>query len=137
MNNSIIMDQSIILFDGVCNFCNRSVNFIIDHDPNGYFKFAALQSEAGKKLAAEYRLDVSNLDTLVLIEEGSVFTHSTAILRIFKKLNGWYPMLYDFIVIPSFLRDPFYQLFARYRYNMFGKRNECRIPTSEERSRFL
>ncbi len=131
------MENAIILFDGVCNFCNSSINFIIDHDPKGYFKFAALQSEAGIALLKEYGINNTSLDTVILIEEGKVFTHSTAALRISKKLTGWYSILYDFIVIPEFIRDPLYRLFAKYRYTMFGKKDACRVPTKEERTRFI
>jgi predicted DCC family thiol-disulfide oxidoreductase YuxK len=131
------VSDSIILFDGVCNFCNSTVNFIIRHDPNGYFKFAALQSEAGEKLLKEYRIDATKLDTLILIENGIVYTHSTAVLKIFQKLEGWYPILYDFTIIPLFIRDFLYHLFAKYRYKIFGKQETCHIPTKEELSRFL
>ncbi|MFI5264919.1 MAG: thiol-disulfide oxidoreductase DCC family protein [Candidatus Kapaibacterium sp.] len=131
------MSHGIILFDGVCNFCNWSVNVIIDHDPEGYFQFAALQSESGKALLAQYGLMSNDLDTLILIEEGQAYTHSNATLRILKGMKGWYSLLYDFIVIPLPIRDFFYDLFARYRYNLFGKRTECRIPTKEERQRFM
>ena len=131
------MEHAIILFDGVCNFCNSSVNFIIDHDPKGYFQFAALQSEIGQKLQQKYGFDHSALDTIILIEDGKVYTHSTAVLKIAKKLSGWYPIFYDFIVVPSFIRDPMYDLFSKFRYKIFGKREACRVPTPEERSRFL
>ena len=131
------MSRAIILFDGVCNFCNWSVNFIIDHDPDAYFQFAALQSETGKALLAKYGLISDDLDTLILIEQGQAYTHSTAALRIVKGMKGWYSLLYDFIVIPLPIRDFFYDLFARYRYAMFGKRDVCRIPTNEEKERFI
>src|SRR5947208_1551654 len=131
------MTSAIVLFDGVCNFCNSTLNFIMDHDPAGYFKFAALQSEAGKRLLEEYKVDASLLDTLILIEDGKICTHSTAVLRIFRKLSGCHSILYDFIVIPEFIRDPLYKFFAKYRYKIFGKRENCRIPKEEERMRFL
>jgi len=113
------------------------VNFIIDHDPDAYFQFAALQSETGKALLAKYGLISDDLDTLILIEQGQAYTHSTAALRIVKGMKGWYSLLYDFIVIPLPIRDFFYDLFARYRYAMFGKRDVCRIPTNEEKERFI
>ena len=131
------MNNAIILFDGVCNFCNGTVNFIIRHDPNGYFKFGSLQSEVGQALLTEYGISQTNLDTLVLIEDGKVFLQSTAVLKIFQKLSGGWSILHDFIVVPRFIRDPFYDLFSKYRYSIFGKKTECRVPTEEERSRFI
>lgn len=127
----------IILFDGVCNFCNRTVNSIIDHDPDSIFRFAALQSESGQALLHYYGISRTNLDTLILIEGERVFSHSTAMLKILQRLPGWYSILYDFIVIPVSIRDLLYDLFARYRYSIFGKRAECRVPTKEERARFI
>jgi predicted DCC family thiol-disulfide oxidoreductase YuxK len=131
------VNHAIILFDGVCNFCKWSVNFIIDHDPEGYFQFAVLQSETGEELLNQYGKSSDNLDTLILIEEGRIYTHSTASLRIVKNLKGWYGLLYDFIVIPEFIRDAFYDLFAKFRYSIFGKSKECRVPTKEEKERFI
>ena len=130
------MNRAIILFDGVCNFCNRSVNFIIDHDPAGYFHFAALQSETGKALLNRYHFSSDDLDTLILIEDDRIYSQSTAVLRILRRLEGWYSLFYDFIVVPPFIRDFFYYLFARYRYSIFGKQAECRVPTKEE-ARFI
>jgi predicted DCC family thiol-disulfide oxidoreductase YuxK len=131
------MDHTIILFDGVCNFCNRTVNFIIDHDPDSFFRFAALQSESGQELLQKYGISQTNPDTLILIEEGEIFSRSTAMLRIVRRLSGWYSLLYDFIVIPAAVRDLLYDLFTQYRYTLFGKRAECRVPTKEERARFI
>jgi predicted DCC family thiol-disulfide oxidoreductase YuxK len=129
--------SAIILFDGVCNFCNGSVNFIIDRDPAGYFKFAPLQSEIGAKLLTENGVDTSLTDSVVLIEDGKVYTHSTAALRIAGRLNGAWSYFRHLTVVPSFIRDGFYKLFAKYRYAMFGKQEACMLPTPEVRSRFL
>ena len=139
---------AVVLFDGVCNFCDASVNFVIDHDPDGYFKFAPLQSEAGEKLAAEYELvfgsaeihradDQIPIDSVILLEDGQAYTHSTAALRIARKLSGICPALYAFIIVPPPIRDFFYQLFAKYRYKMFGKKDECMLPSPKVRARFL
>ena len=139
---------AVVLFDGVCNFCDASVNFVIDHDPDGYFKFAPLQSEAGSKLAAEHGLasdtvatkpadDLIPIDSVILVEDGHAYTHSTAALRIARKLTGIWPVLYAFIVVPKPIRDFFYRLFAKYRYRMFGKKDECMLPSPEVRARFL
>ena len=131
------MSNAIILFDGVCNFCNGTVNFIIRHDPNGYFKFGSLQSEAGQTLLKQYGISQPDLDTIILIEDGKVYLQSTAVLKIFQYLSGGWSILHDFIIIPSFIRDPLYDLFAKYRYKIFGKKDVCRVPTEEERSRFI
>ena len=130
-------EHAIILFDGVCNFCNRGVNFIIDHDPKGYFQFAALQSLEEQELRSKRGILHSDLDTLILIEDGKVFTRSTAALMILRRLSGWTSILHDFIIVPEFIRDAFYDLFAKYRYKVFGKQKICRVPTKEERERFI
>ncbi len=131
------MSNAIILFDGVCNFCNRTVNFIAKHDPEMYFKFGALQSVEGQALLKQYGIFQTDLETMILIEDGQVYTHSTAVLKISEHLSGRWSILYDFIVVPQFIRDPVYKLFSKYRYNLFGKQAECRMPTEEERSRFI
>src|SRR5215213_8451621 len=118
---------AVVLFDGVCNFCDASVNFVIEHDPEGYFKFAPLQSEAGQKLAAEHGLtseaagsqppdDLIPIDSVILVEDGKAYTHSTGALRIARKLSGFWSMFYALIVIPKPIRDFVYRLFAKYRY---------------------
>ncbi len=129
--------NAIILFDGVCNFCNGSVNFIIDRDKTGYFKFAPLQSEIGEKLLAENGIDKTVTDSVILVEDGKVYTHSTAALRIAGRLKGKWSWVHHLTVVPGFIRDGFYKLFARYRYKMFGKQEACMLPTPEIRSRFL
>jgi predicted DCC family thiol-disulfide oxidoreductase YuxK len=128
--------SSIVLFDGVCNFCSDAVNFIIDRDPENKFKFAPQQSEIGQELRAKYNIDES-IDSIVLIEDDQAFTHSTAALRIAKGLSGVWSGAYMFIVIPRPLRDLYYELFAKYRYRLFGKKEACMIPTPEVRARFL
>lgn len=129
--------SAIILFDGVCNFCNGSVNFIIERDPEAYFKFAPLQSEIGQKLLQENGVDKTVTDSVVLIEDGKVYTRTTAALKIAKRLSGYWSYFYGFIVVPSFFRDIFYKLFAQYRYKMFGKTDACMLPSPEVRARFL
>jgi len=129
--------HNIILFDGVCNFCNFWVNFTINRDKDDIFRFAALQSEAGQKLLQEYKLNVSDFDTFVLIVNDKHFTKSTAALKIARKLNYPVKVLYYFIFIPKFLRDLIYSLIAINRYKIFGKRDICRIPTEDEKEKFL
>lgn len=129
--------NAIILFDGVCNFCNSSVNFIINHDKQGYFKFAPIQSEKGKALCEKLAIDLQSVDSIILIENDQFKIKSSAILRITKKLNRGYPLLFGFIIIPLFFRDAIYDLIARNRYNWFGRKDSCMVPTSEVRSRFI
>ncbi len=129
--------EAILLFDGVCNFCNSSVNFIIKRDPKKYFRFAALQSEAGQQLVQQYQLEHLNLQTLVLIEDNKVYTHSSGALRIARRLRGGWPLLYPLIFLPRFLRDIPYRLIGKNRYRWFGRREECMIPGKEVSERFL
>lgn len=129
--------SAIILFDGVCNFCNGSVNFIIERDRGKYFKFAPLQSEIGQRLLSEHGIDKTDTDSVVLIEDGKAYIRTTAALRIARKLSGAWHLFYGFIIVPSFIRDFFYKLFAKNRYKMFGKQEACMMPTPEIRERFL
>lgn len=133
----ITRKSPVILFDGVCNFCDGSVNFIIKRDNDKRFKFAPLQSEAGIKLAQEYGLNKPGMDSVILIENGRAYTHSTAALKIAKHLGGVYALAHSFIYLPRGLRDFFYKLFAMNRYRLFGKKDQCMIPTPEVRERFL
>lgn len=128
---------SIVLFDGVCNFCNASVNFVIDRDPHASFKFGALQSEEGVQLLSELGITPDYLDSILLVENGKVFKDSTAALKIAKKLSGLWPILYGFIVVPAPVRDLVYRWIARNRYKWFGKMDSCRLPTPEYRARFI
>jgi predicted DCC family thiol-disulfide oxidoreductase YuxK len=130
------MDR-IVLFDGVCAFCNGSVNFIIRNDPKGRFKFCPVQSEKGAALLTANGLPPDFLDSLVLIENGRAYTHTTAALRIARGLCGLWPALTVFLLVPRFIRDFFYRIFAKNRYRMFGKHDACMMPTPEIRSRFL
>ncbi len=129
--------RGIILFDGVCNFCNGSVNFIIERDRENYFQFAPLQSGIGQKLLAEHKIDKTVTDSVVLIENGEAYTRTTAVLRIARKLGGAWSLFYGFIIVPEFIRDFFYKLFAEYRYKLFGKTEACMMPTPELRTKFL
>lgn len=127
----------LILFDGVCNFCNASVNFIIRRDPGKVFRFAPLQSTAGQGLLKKFSLASTDLDTMVLIESDRAFTRSTAGLKIARRLSGLWPLLYAFLIVPRFLRDAVYNVVARNRYRWWGKRDACMVPTPEVKERFL
>jgi predicted DCC family thiol-disulfide oxidoreductase YuxK len=130
-------NKAIILFDGVCNFCDRSVQFVLRRDKKAYFNFASLQSEIGQNLLEKYKIPKDKFESLVLIENDKAYLFSTGALRIARKLNGAWPILYGFIIIPSFIRNFFYKLIANNRYRLFGKKEECMIPSPEWRSRFL
>jgi len=128
---------AIVLFDGVCNLCNASVGFIIDRDRRGYFSFAALQSEVGRRRLASYRRPGETLDTVVLLEGGRVYTRSRAALRIARRLDGLWPLLFALSVLPEPIADAAYGWIARNRYRWFGRSESCRVPTPELRARFL
>ena len=130
-------DNAVILFDGVCNLCNASVNFVIDRDPRGYFRFAALQSDVSQKLMARHNLPGTYFDSIVFIENGRAYTKSTAALRVARKMAFPWPIFYSFIIIPGILRDPLYDWIGRNRYRWFGKQESCRIPTPELKQRSL
>ena len=131
------VDHPIVLFDGVCNFCDASVTWIIERDRKAVFRFAALQSPAGERLQGECGLDATALDTLVLIRAGRVYRKSGAALRILRQLRWPWPLLYGLIAVPAFVRDLVYGWFARRRYRWFGRKDECMVPGSEVRERFL
>lgn len=127
----------ILLFDGVCNFCNDSVNFIIRHDPQGKFRFASLQSDAGKSLLHEHGLHDLPLSTSVLIDGDSVYMNSEGILETSRRLGGMFALAVPLLFIPRPLRDWAYRVFANNRYRLFGQRDMCMVPTPDVRQRFL
>lgn len=128
---------SVILFDGHCNLCNASVHFVIRRDRRGRFKFAALQSEAGQRLVAEAGGVAIAFDSVLLIEDGKIHQRSSAALRIARRLDGGWPLLYVFIIIPPPLRDLLYNWIARNRYRWFGRREACMMPEAGVRERFI
>ena len=132
--------ETVLLYDGVCGFCNWSVQTIIRHDRRREMRFAALQSEYGKAVVARYS-ELQNVDSLVLVErvngEERIWTHSTGALRIAAYLGGVWKLFLVAYVIPRPLRDLLYSFFARYRYRLFGKYESCPVPSQEIRSRFL
>lgn len=130
-------DNPIILFDGVCNLCNSIVDFIILRDPMGVYRFASLQSDLGREKIADCPTMEANLDSVVLVEGRKCYVKSSAALRIARRLRFPWPLFYGFIIVPRVLRDWIYDFIANNRYQWFGKRHTCRIPTQEERSRFL
>jgi len=129
--------KSIILFDGICNLCNSSVNFIIKHDKKKKFIFTSLQSDAAKEILLQFQTKKLNMDSILLIEKGNIYEKSTAALKISKHLNSGYKLLYFFIIAPKFIRDFLYDKIATNRYKWFGKSENCMIPKKELKSRFL
>ncbi|MCC3157568.1 thiol-disulfide oxidoreductase DCC family protein [Hymenobacter sp. 15J16-1T3B] len=130
--------SSVILFDGVCNLCHGLVQFIIERDPQARFRFASLQSAEGQRLMpGGINPDPDNPDSVVLIEDGRAYTHSTAILRILRRLGGGWALLSAAGILPRVLRDAAYRFVARNRYRWFGKQTECWLPTPELKARFL
>jgi predicted DCC family thiol-disulfide oxidoreductase YuxK len=130
-------DHPVVLFDGVCNLCAGTVQFLIRHDPEGRFRFAPLQSAVAQDLLAEHGLENHDLDSIVLIEGDETYVKSDAAIRIGVLLGGVYRLLGPTKYLPRFLRDTVYDLVAKYRYRVFGKRESCMMPTEENRRRFL
>ena len=136
-NRSSTEGSAVVLFDGECNLCNAWVNFVIDRDPTGYFKFSASQAEAARPLLEEYGLTEETGNTVFLVEDGFLHRRSDAALRIARRLTSPWPLFFALIVIPRFIRDTVYNLIAKNRYRWFGKRDKCRVPTPDLESRFL
>lgn len=130
-------DPPVLLFDGVCNLCTASVQFVLRRDRREVFRFAALQSEAGRRLVARHGLDPEALHTLVLVDGDRAFVRSAAALRVAGRLSGLWPLLRVFLLVPRPLRDAAYDWIARHRYRWFGRRESCLLPTPELRRRFL
>ncbi len=131
------VEQSIIFFDGVCNLCNHSVQFIIKRDKKGQFQFASLQSAKAVELLPEEFIQGDNFQSIVLLKGDRHYKKSTAALMVAKKLSGLWPALYVFIIIPAFIRDVFYDIIAKNRYLLFGKKDQCMIPSPEMKHRFI
>jgi predicted DCC family thiol-disulfide oxidoreductase YuxK len=127
----------LILFDGVCNLCNGFVQFLIKRDPAGKFRFASLQSDFGRSQLIRFNLDPDLLHSVIVVEGDNVLQRSDAALRIVNQLGGPWKLLNAFKIFPKFLRDALYNVVARNRYKIFGKRDSCMIPTRELKERFI
>lgn len=136
MNPEPAPEPSVILFDGVCNLCDRSVRLIFRNDPAGRFRFAALQSEAGAALVARHGI-APELYSIVLIEDGRAYDRSTAALRIARRLRFPFPLLWAGMVLPRALRDLVYDAIARNRYRIWGTHEYCDLPPAGLRERFV
>lgn len=132
-----MQERPVVFFDGVCNLCNRSVQFIIKRDVSEQFLFASLQSAyAVKKLGEEFNPNDKS-SSLKLLENGKVYVRSSAALRIARRLSGAWPMLFALYIIPTFIRDFFYNLVAKNRYRIWGRTEYCQIPDEPTKERFL
>jgi predicted DCC family thiol-disulfide oxidoreductase YuxK len=127
----------IVLFDGICKLCNSTVLFIINHDHQARFKFTPLQSEQGSRLIKQFGFQADIFYFIVYIREEKSFTKSTALLYILKDLGGLWKLFYPLIAIPKFIRDFFYDILAKKRYQLFGKLESCMIPKEDIKQRFL
>jgi len=130
------IDPPLILFDGVCNLCNSSVQFVIRHDPRAGFRFAALQSPIGQAILDRYHFSKEKLISVIVVIDGKAYDRSRAALEIARRLDGLWPLMYAFIIIPPFIRNFVYDWVSGNRYKWFGKKDECMIPTPELKSRF-
>ena len=135
--SSMEVNEPLILFDGVCNFCNGTVNFIIRMDNKKKIRFSTLQSEVAQSLLKKFDSEFHNFDFIVLIENDRFYIKSTAIFKVLRHLGGLWSLLYAFMIIPRPLRDLFYDLIANNRYKWFCKREVCMVPTEDVRERFI
>ncbi len=129
--------MKVVLFDGVCNLCNASVNWIIDHDPKDQFRFASLQSDWAKLRLGDKVLQPDYMDSVVFDNNGELLFRSEAAISILRNLGGVFSIAVVLLIVPAFIRDFFYRLVARNRYAWFGKRDNCRVPTPELKNKFL
>ncbi|MDB5351878.1 MAG: thiol-disulfide oxidoreductase [Planctomycetota bacterium] len=130
-------DKAILIFDGVCNFCNRSVNFVMKRDRRGRFLFASNQSEAGAALLRKFGVDPASVQSIYLVEGDRLWSKSAAAAQIARRLPFPWNLGYASVIVPRVFRDGVYDWIARNRYRWFGKADSCRLPTQDERSRFL
>ena len=128
--------MNIILFDGVCNLCGNSVSLLIKYDKNNIFRFAAMQTKAGERIMQKYRI-LNDRKSIILIKEGTVFYKSDAIIEIAKQIKGWPSILKYGFLFPKFLRDGIYDLIAKNRYFLFGKKDTCSTPSEKDIKRFI
>lgn len=137
MNPTENKSISIVLFDGYCNLCSKSVQFIIKRDKKDKFRFASLQEPVGKELKSICDEVKQKEDSIILIENGKCYSQSTAALRISKSLNALWPLAYGLIILPKFVRNSVYSVVAKNRYNWFGKMESCMVPTKELKNKFI
>lgn len=130
-------EKNILLFDGVCNLCNGTVNWLIDHDPEGKLYFCSLQSEQGQAILEKHGLEKTSFQSVIFVKKNTFYQKSDAALEVLETLGGFWKILYFFKIVPAFVRNYFYDLIAQNRYLWFGKSEACRIPTPELKKRFM
>ena len=130
-------DKPVILFDGICNLCSNSVLFILRRDKKNQFLFGSLQGKTGQGYLAKFNLPADTFNSFMLVEGDTLYTRSTAALRMVKHLGGGWSLLYAFIIIPQFIRDAVYNIIAKNRYKWFGKKEVCWVPTPALKQKFL
>lgn len=136
MHSTNTHNGPVLLFDGVCNLCTSSVQFIIKRDPKRKFRFASLQSAFGQEVLQQHQLNTQTFDSLVLLDGGKIYQRSTAALRIARQLSGAWSMLFIFMIVPAFIRNAVYDFIARNRYKWFGKKEACWLPTPDLQALF-
>lgn len=136
-HSSSNINNSIILFDGVCNLCSGTVRFIIKRDQKNKFRFASLQGNFGQSTLSKYGLSNTDLNSFLLLQDGILYSRSTGALKVARSLSGGWPLLYACIIIPKFVRDAVYDFIAANRYRWFGKNESCRLPAPKQESLFI
>jgi predicted DCC family thiol-disulfide oxidoreductase YuxK len=133
----ISMREPLILFDGVCNLCNAWVRFLVRHDPAGIFRFVPQQSPIGQAIIEEHLRGASQLSSVILIEDNSIYTESDAVLQILARLSPPWSWIALLRILPRRIRDACYRFVVRHRYQWFGRTEVCQIPSADIRSRFV
>jgi len=138
MLNTLPKNKKIILFDGVCNLCNSSINYVIDHDKKDVFRFVSLQSDLGKVIQEYLGIENTSLDTIILyVPDEAYYIKSTAALKVINEFSGIWKLAQLFLILPSSIRNLAYNYVAKNRYKWYGKEDSCRIPTPELKAKFL
>ncbi len=132
-----MQEKPVILFDGVCNLCSKSVQFVLNHEKSETLFFASLQSEYGQNILKQNRIEASKFDSIVLVSKNNIYFKSTAVLKISKHLKFPYNLLVILNVIPTVIRDMFYNIISKYRFSIFGKSETCYIPSNNLKERFI
>jgi predicted DCC family thiol-disulfide oxidoreductase YuxK len=135
--NPLFQNKTILLFDGYCNLCQSSVQFILKHEKNSEIYFTSLQSNSGIEILNYFKIDSNKINSLVLIEKNKMYIKSTAALRLTKYLKGLYPIAFAFMIIPAVIRNFVYDYIAQKRYKWYGKMGHCPIPNGELAKRYL
>ncbi len=135
--DSNLKNKTILLFDGYCNLCHSSVQFVLKHEKNNDLYFTSLQSPSGIEILNHYSINPKETDSLVLIEKNKAYIKSSAALRVSKYLKGLYPIAFGLLIIPSFIRNWVYDYVAKNRYKWYGKMDNCLVPDGNLLKRFL